>query len=191
MKVKVIIYQEKIQGGPLEVLSDAVYGEVSSLQQITPLLTTALNNAYIYLQNTEIITMIESSEIKRWLDIVNIQNYLRKQGLFLLVSEVVSDEQKPEKGTYIEVVTPNLGMLPMSTVYYDESSQYDIVDIITEQVQKFNLGDNTLVPNSDIVSTLSAINDMKSKGMPIFPMYVDTLQNELANYGFTMYYVYV
>lgn len=191
MKVKVNIYSEKSIGSPLRTLIDPVIGEVETYEQLGVLISSAINNASPFLPDQELVTLVSGYPFGRWMDIVNLQTYLRNNGLVLMVTEITSDPIDINlESYYIEVVSPVMGMLPVSTTFYSESGQYDILSIVSEIVSKFNVGDQTLVPDPTIISMLTAIEDMQSKGMPIFPMYLDQIQNELANYGFQMYYVY-
>jgi len=192
MKVKVCIYSEKTVGAPLNVIMDPIYKDVEQFTEIGPMVSTALNAVSAYLTDPEVITMVESMGITRWLDIVNLQVYLRSTGLVLLVTEVTSEQSSfGTDGILIEVVSPKLTTLPVSTTYYSEDNQYDMLSIVEDQVNKFVIGDSNIVPNASILMLLNSINDMKSKGMQIFPMYVDQVEYELTAYGFQMYYIYL
>lgn len=193
MKVRVTIYSEPSIGAPFSALMDPIYGDANTIADIAPLINTALTTVSPFLRNQELITMVESFSIKRWMDVVNLQTYLRENNLFLCVSEVVEVPTipNPTEGVMIEVMSPNSPMLPITTSFYDESGQYNIVDIITEVVNKFQVGDVNLTPKSQLITLLDAIKDMQSRGLEIFPMYVDQLQSELIKYGFSLYYVYL
>lgn len=192
MKVRVTIYSEKSIGAPFSALMDPIYGEVSAYPEVTPLIVSALNAVSPFLNNQELITMVETNGITRWLDIVNLQTYLRENSLFLCVSEVAEQPtSNPIEGVMIEVMSPKLELFPMTTSFYDEGGQYNIVDIINEIINKFQVGDVNLTPPSNLISLIGAIKDMQNRGIAIFPMYVDQLQNELTNYGFSLYYVYL
>lgn len=193
MKVKVSIYQQRSLGAPLQTIMDPVYGEIEKYEDLGQYLTTAIMNAESYIDNSsELTNLIETAGITRYLDIVNLQVSLLSQGLVLLVTQVTTDQSKlGVDGVALEIISPLVGMLPVSTSYYDESKNYDMVEIVDEIVTKFNLGDPGLVPQSTIKSLLASIKDMKSRGLDIFPMYIDQLTNELVNYGFSLYYVYL
>lgn len=192
MKVKVSIYSEKSMSAPLSVLIDPIYGEVSSISEIAPLISSAMQSASAYITNQELITMVESYGIQRLLDIVSLQVCLRKQGLVLQVTEISTDPiQLGNRGQALEVISPVMNLLPVSTIFYDESGQYDLVEIVDEIITKFNVADPSLVPNSDVRTMITYIKDMKSKGMPVFPMYVDQLIGELMDYGFQFNYIYL
>lgn len=193
MKVKVCIYGEKTQGAPLNVLMDPIYQDVENFSEISPLINTALNAVSAYLPDQEILTMVDTMGISRYMDIVNLQTYLRNNAnMVLLVTEVTSDEASlGTDGIMIEVVSPRVDVLPMSTTYYAEDGQYDVISIITEQVEKFAVGDPNIIPNSSIRTLINSIDNLKQNGMTIFPMYADQLEYELMNYGFQMYYIYL
>lgn len=192
MKVKVCIYSEKTLGAPLSVLMDPIYKDIDKFDEIGSMVYSALNAVSAYLPDQEVITMVESMGINRWMDIVNLQVYLRANNLVLLVTEVSTDQVSlGTDGVIVEVVSPKIDSLPVSTSYYSQDNQYDMVSIIEEQVNKFMIGDSNIIPESSIKMLLSAINDMKSKGMQIFPMYVDQLEYEFSTYGFQMFYIYL
>lgn len=191
MKVEVNIYQEKSMGAPLRTLIEPIVGEAENYDQISELIVSALSNASSFINSQEIITQVETMGIHRYLDIVNLQVYLRNQGLVLVVSEISTDPVKVDFEKYfIKVLSPNLGMLPSSTTFYQTDGEYDLLSIISEIVDKYNLGDTGIVPESNIKSLVEGYNNMKSNGMPIFSLYLDSLQNELMNYGFQMFYVF-
>jgi len=192
MKVKVSIYSEKTLGAPLSVLMDPIYGDIEKFDEIGPMVYTALNAVSAYLPDQEVITMVDSMGINRWMDIVNLQVYLRNNGLVLLVTEVSGDQSSfGTDGVLVEVVSPRIDVLPMSTSYYAQDNQYDMLSIVEDQVNKFMVGDPNIIPNASIKTLLNAINDMKSKGMQIFPMYIDQVEYELTAYGFQMFYIYL
>lgn len=191
MKVKVNIYSEKSMGAPLRTLIDPVIGEADTYEQISQLVETALINAETYLPAQEVVTQISTAGIHRYLDIVNLQVYLRKMGLVLLVTEISTDPVNINfESFFVEVVTPNLGMLPSSTTFYQENGEYDLLAIVNEIVDKYNLGDTMMIPESNIRTLCDTYNSMKDKGMPIFPLYLDSLANELVNYGIQIMYIY-
>lgn len=192
MKVKVSIYSEKTLGAPLSVLMDPIYGDIEKFDEIGPMVSTALNAVSAYLPDQEVITMVDSMGINRWMDIVNLQVYLRNNGLVLLVTEVSGEQSSfGTDGVLVEVVSPRIDVLPMSTSYYSQDNQYDMLSIVEDQVNKFMVGDSNIIPNASIKTLLDAINDMKSKGMQVFPMYIDQVEYELTAYGFQMFYIYL
>lgn len=192
MKVKVAIYSEPVYGSPLQVLTDPIYGDVADYNGITDLVVTALMNASTYISNQEVITQVETNGINRWLDIVNLQVWLRNQGLVLLVGEITTDPAAiPSTGYFIEVISPVLGTLPIVTSFYDESANYSMSEIASTIANKFNLGDPNIVPTSDLRTILGTMEDMESRGLMVFAAFKDQLENKLAEYGFQMYYIRV
>lgn len=189
MKVKVIIYQEKSIGAPLGLIMDPIYAEASDIQDLGRMVVAALNEVQAYLPDQEVITLVDSMGINRVLDLINLQVYLRKVGLLLVVGTV--NEEHSVNGNYIEVVSPNLELLPDISNFDINEDQDQTVEIVSSIVNKYSLGDLSLVPESQIKTSLMAIQDMSSKGMTIFPVYKDSLSNSLIDYGFQIYYVIV
>ena len=192
MKVKVVVYSEQVFGSPLQILSNPVIGEANDYPELTQMIVTALQSVVPYITNQEVITQVESNGINRWLDIVNLQVWLRNQGLVLQVTEIVTEPAtSPDTGYFIEIISPLIGLLPVSTSFYDDSANYDIAEIVDTIANKFSLGDPNIVPTSDLRSILNSMQDMKARGLDIFAAFKDQLENKLAEYGFQMYYVRV
>lgn len=192
MKVKVDIYSQKSLGAPLNMITDSVYGDAESYDDISALVVSAITSASAFLPDQDVTTLVQSMGISRWLDIINLQKYFQSLGFVLSVTEVTSEPVKlGTTGAFIEIVSPRIDLLPVSTVFYDESGNYDILQVVSQIVDKFNLGDPSIIPTASIRQLISAFNNMEEHGMQVFPMYNDQLLSELADYGFELRYIYL
>lgn len=192
MKVKVDIYSQKSVGAPLNMIMESIYGDAESYEDMSALIVSAITSASAFLPDQDVTTLVQSMGISRWLDIVNLQEYFKSIGFVLSVTEVTSEPVSlGSTGAFIEIVSPRIDLLPVSTVFYDDTGNYDILQVVSQIVDKFNIGDPSIIPNAAIRQLISAFNNMEEHGMQVFPMYNDQLLNELADYGFELRYIYI
>lgn len=191
MKVKISLYTEPAIGSSLSYLVDPVYGNVENIEGVGKLIKQAITSAAPFISNQELSTLVGSFDFYRYLDVQMLQKYLRDNGILMIVSQVTSEIEMPTEGVFVEVVSPCVDELPVSTIYYDPENQYDIVRIAADQVEKLNIDDPNLVPESNLRSVIKAITEMRDKGMSVFPMQIDQVGNAMVDRGFQFYYIYI
>lgn len=192
MKLFIGLFRQEYAGLPVSPI-DAVQVEniegKDVFETINNSLVKLLDANVAVLDTPDLVGSLTSSGgIKNAINLREVDVYLNEHGSKLIVGVMADGQSIPQVDddeTVVYVLLPTVYPIPvlLSIILGPEESPENIS---VEIVSKFNIGSG-ITPTNTLNNLVTALVDMRERGLPIPAVYMDTVVNELGKYDIQMY----